>query len=266
MLESHTADALGRVCSRLDDLAGRYGDADAAASVRIDLPMTQTELAQWCGLSREAVVKALRKLRQFGWVSTTDGEVIVHDRAAVAGPWQALTIVDPGFPEAFWTEQYRRSQMSSVTRPERVVAQRSSALRRRSCGELRGTHRRGDGDSFAPGRTMSRSVMPGPVGEVERIGAPVRSAGRSRPVDEGFDATCSAGSEPVRQHGRGGHQVVDRDALGRLVGVVDEPGPKMAISRAKPEYRSALVPNGATVGGVPAHAARLRTSGESALW
>ena len=82
-LEFTTADALGRVCARLDEIAGRYGWADGAEAVRIDLPITQTELAQWCGLSREAVVKALRKLRDLGWVTTTDGTVTVEDRAAV---------------------------------------------------------------------------------------------------------------------------------------------------------------------------------------
>lgn len=51
--------------------------------MHIDLPITQTELAQWCGLSREAVVKSLRKMRELGWVTTTDGSVIVEDRAAL---------------------------------------------------------------------------------------------------------------------------------------------------------------------------------------
>ncbi len=82
-LEHTTADALGRVCARLDELAGRYGRAGDRDGVRIDLPITQSELAQWCGLSREAVVKALRKMRELGWVSTADGSVLVEDRAAV---------------------------------------------------------------------------------------------------------------------------------------------------------------------------------------
>ena len=82
-LEFTTADALGRVCTRLDGLAGRYGRVSEVDAVHIDLPITQTELAQWCGLSREAVVKALRKMRDLGWVSTTDGSVVVVDRQAV---------------------------------------------------------------------------------------------------------------------------------------------------------------------------------------
>lgn len=82
-LELGTSDALARVCSRLDELADRYGSANGADAVQIDLPITQTELAQWCGLSREAVVKALRKLRNLGWISTSDGVVTVRDRASV---------------------------------------------------------------------------------------------------------------------------------------------------------------------------------------
>lgn len=82
-LEFTTSDALGRVCARIDELADRYGSAGAPNHVRIDLPINQTELAQWCGLSREAVVKALRKLRDLGWISTSDGAVTVLDRTSV---------------------------------------------------------------------------------------------------------------------------------------------------------------------------------------
>jgi CRP/FNR family transcriptional regulator, cyclic AMP receptor protein len=82
-LELTTSDALGRVCGRIDHLADRYGTAGDGGAVEIDLPITQTELAQWCGLSREAVVKALRKLRELGWISTVDGAITVLDRAAL---------------------------------------------------------------------------------------------------------------------------------------------------------------------------------------
>lgn len=80
-LEVSTVDALGRVCTRLDEMATRYGVADESGSVTIELAINQTELAQWCGLSREAVVKALRKLRQLGWVTSDDGFITIQDRA-----------------------------------------------------------------------------------------------------------------------------------------------------------------------------------------
>jgi CRP-like cAMP-binding protein len=82
-LEYTATDALGRVCHRLDELAGRYG-LGSDKGVRIELPLTQTELAQWCGLSREAVVKALRKLRDLGWVAASvDGTILICDRQEV---------------------------------------------------------------------------------------------------------------------------------------------------------------------------------------
>ncbi len=82
-LEFSTTDALGRVCARLEEMAERYGVVDGDGRVRLELAITQTELAQWCGLSREAVVKALRKLRQLGWVSSVDGVITIEDRDQV---------------------------------------------------------------------------------------------------------------------------------------------------------------------------------------
>jgi len=79
-LEFSTSDALGRVCRRLDEMAARYGVADDDHHIRIELAINQTELAQWCGLSREAVVKALRKLRHLGWVSSTEGVITIENR------------------------------------------------------------------------------------------------------------------------------------------------------------------------------------------
>lgn len=79
-LEFSTSDSLGRVCARLDELATRYGTSDDSSSVRIELQITQTELAQWCGLSREAVVRALRKLCELGWLSTSGGTITIDDR------------------------------------------------------------------------------------------------------------------------------------------------------------------------------------------
>lgn len=81
-LEFTTSDAMGRVCARLDDLADRYGRTRGDA-VLIELSITQTELAQWCGLSREAVVKALRKLRDLGWIDTSDGAIAIVDRVTL---------------------------------------------------------------------------------------------------------------------------------------------------------------------------------------
>jgi len=60
-------DALGKVCARLIEIADRQG-----TSTTLVLPVSQAELADWTGLSRESVVKALAALRSLGWL-TTDG-------------------------------------------------------------------------------------------------------------------------------------------------------------------------------------------------
>ena len=51
--------------------------------MRIDAPLTQSDIAAWAGLSREAVVKALQSLRRLGWVATTPQGITVLDVAAV---------------------------------------------------------------------------------------------------------------------------------------------------------------------------------------
>lgn len=58
-------DALGRVCARLVELADRQG-----GTTELVVPVNQSELAAWTGLSREAVVKALATLRRLGWLRT----------------------------------------------------------------------------------------------------------------------------------------------------------------------------------------------------
>ena len=49
----------------------------------IDAPLNQSDIASWAGLSREAVVKALRSLRDVGWVTTTGRLITVVDPGAV---------------------------------------------------------------------------------------------------------------------------------------------------------------------------------------
>ena len=51
--------------------------------VAFDLGLNQTELAQWCGVSREAVVKALARLRALGWIATDGSRVTVLDGTAL---------------------------------------------------------------------------------------------------------------------------------------------------------------------------------------
>jgi CRP/FNR family cyclic AMP-dependent transcriptional regulator len=68
--EFGASDTIGRVAARLVELARDYGRAQPGGGVRIDLPITQEELASWVGSSREGVNKALHTLRGLGWVET----------------------------------------------------------------------------------------------------------------------------------------------------------------------------------------------------
>jgi CRP/FNR family cyclic AMP-dependent transcriptional regulator len=81
-VEYGALDAVGRVCRRLVEMIDRYG-RPAGAGVVIEGPLSQTDIAAWAGLSREAVVKSLHALRALGWVTTTARGVTVVDVDAV---------------------------------------------------------------------------------------------------------------------------------------------------------------------------------------
>jgi CRP/FNR family cyclic AMP-dependent transcriptional regulator len=82
-LEVGTNDTFRILCSRLDELsAGLSPDADGV--VEITSSLSQQELAEWIGVSRDAVVLALRRLRELGWVETGRRRIRVLDPAAIA--------------------------------------------------------------------------------------------------------------------------------------------------------------------------------------
>jgi CRP/FNR family cyclic AMP-dependent transcriptional regulator len=72
-------DATGRVARRLAELAGQFGVPGANGSLRIDVPITQEDLAGWTGSSREAIGKALSALRARGGVATSRRSITVLD-------------------------------------------------------------------------------------------------------------------------------------------------------------------------------------------
>jgi CRP/FNR family transcriptional regulator, cyclic AMP receptor protein len=82
-VEFGASHALGRVASRLVELAEGYGHPEADTIV-IDLPISQEELAGWTGCSREAVAKALRALRDLGLIETQRRRIGVRDLEALA--------------------------------------------------------------------------------------------------------------------------------------------------------------------------------------
>jgi CRP/FNR family cyclic AMP-dependent transcriptional regulator len=83
-LEFGAGDALGRVCARLADLVERYGEPEGDVVV-VHSPLNQSELAAWTGLSREAVVKALRALRQLEWIDVQGRTFLVRDLDRLRG-------------------------------------------------------------------------------------------------------------------------------------------------------------------------------------
>lgn len=77
-IEFASAQTLGRVASRLCELAERHGEPDAAG-VAITLPISQEELASWAGASREATAKALQQLRELDLIRTERRRIVVLD-------------------------------------------------------------------------------------------------------------------------------------------------------------------------------------------
>lgn len=92
-VEYGALDAVGRVCARLVELMERFGQTTDAGVV-IGGPLTQSDIAAWAGLSREAVVKALHSLRAVGWVETTGRSITVVDAGAVRA--RAAVTLDGG--------------------------------------------------------------------------------------------------------------------------------------------------------------------------
>ena len=81
-LEFAALDTLGRVAWRLHELSERFGE-DTADGIEVELPLSQEQLASWCGASREATVKALATLRTLGCISTGRRNVLIRDLDAL---------------------------------------------------------------------------------------------------------------------------------------------------------------------------------------
>jgi CRP/FNR family transcriptional regulator, cyclic AMP receptor protein len=77
-----TQDSVGRLAKRLVDLSSEHGVA-ASGGTQIELALTQDELARWTGATRETVSRALRLMRQLGWVATDRRTITILDGAAL---------------------------------------------------------------------------------------------------------------------------------------------------------------------------------------
>lgn len=81
-LEFAALDTLGRVAWRLEELGERFGE-ETSDGIEVDLPLSQEQLASWCGASREATVKALGTLRSLGCIATGRRSVLIRDAEAL---------------------------------------------------------------------------------------------------------------------------------------------------------------------------------------
>jgi CRP-like cAMP-binding protein len=78
-VELSAYDVPTRLAGRLVYLADRL----STDSTRIEIPVSQRELAEWCGASREAVTKALKGFRAHGLVETDQRSIVVLDLHAL---------------------------------------------------------------------------------------------------------------------------------------------------------------------------------------
>jgi CRP/FNR family transcriptional regulator, cyclic AMP receptor protein len=81
-LEFAALETLGRVAWRLQELGERFGE-QTAEGIEVELPLSQEQLASWCGASREATVKALSTLRTLGCITTGRRSVVIRDVAGL---------------------------------------------------------------------------------------------------------------------------------------------------------------------------------------
>ena len=78
-LELAVDDVSGRVIRRLHELVDRFGVVSEDGHAVLRSPVTQQDLAAWAGVSRQAVVKELRRLRDDGLITTSGSRFTVSD-------------------------------------------------------------------------------------------------------------------------------------------------------------------------------------------
>ncbi|MEX2558228.1 MAG: Crp/Fnr family transcriptional regulator [Actinomycetota bacterium] len=75
-------DVGGRVARRLLDLAAQHGEPDNLG-IRVKVPITQEELAQMVGASRESVNKAVGSFMDRGWVALDGRNYVILDEGSL---------------------------------------------------------------------------------------------------------------------------------------------------------------------------------------
>ncbi len=76
-MEFASHDVVGRVARRLVELGERFGEP-CADGIEVTVALSQEELAAWTASSREAVAKAVRLLRELGWIQTQRRRFVIR--------------------------------------------------------------------------------------------------------------------------------------------------------------------------------------------
>jgi CRP/FNR family transcriptional regulator/CRP/FNR family cyclic AMP-dependent transcriptional regulator len=83
LVKTTTLDVNGRLAMQLIWLADQHGRV-TTSGIRIDLHLTQTDLGNLVGASRESVNKVLGYFRRMSWISTDEGnQITIRNREAL---------------------------------------------------------------------------------------------------------------------------------------------------------------------------------------
>jgi CRP/FNR family transcriptional regulator, cyclic AMP receptor protein len=81
--ELHFLDLAGRLAARLARLAEEHGDRRADGSIRLDAPLTQSDLAAMIGATRQSVNKLLGEFESAGLIAIEKDSIVVPDLVAL---------------------------------------------------------------------------------------------------------------------------------------------------------------------------------------
>ena len=73
---------MGRVARRLLELSDRFGER-TGDGISVQLPLSQEQLASWCGASREPTVRGLRALRSLNCIAIGRRHLVIRDLDAL---------------------------------------------------------------------------------------------------------------------------------------------------------------------------------------
>ena len=83
--ELHFLDLTGRLASRLTRLAEEHGERQPNGEIRLDAPLTQTDLAAMIGATRQSVNKLLGEFEADGLLRMERDSIVVPDLARLSG-------------------------------------------------------------------------------------------------------------------------------------------------------------------------------------